>query len=171
MSIKYEFITPSSLWLEKTSLFLIVGSERKIIALDVGRAIHVNALYLTSVTGYVPFDVRNNNVKNKSHGIFSPQALLSCRNAVLDLISNPINQSSPEKIFIRRNSGTRQIVNAEALEQLLIDYGFTIIEPEKLSFQQQALVFSNARQIISSTGAALANGIFCKKSKRNCHRT
>ena len=40
------------------------------------------------------------------------------------------------------------------------------VEPEKLTFDQQVRLFSSASEIISSTGAALANAVSCKPGTR-----
>ena len=52
------------------------------------------------------------------------------------------------------------MVNASELEQILINRGYVIVEPEKLTFLQQAMLFSKAKEIVGSSGAALANLIF-----------
>jgi acetyltransferase-like isoleucine patch superfamily enzyme len=68
----------------------------------------------------------------------------------------------PEKIYLRRNAGTRNVANQVELEQLLTRHGYTTIDPENLTFAQQVLIFSKAKSIIGPTGAALANAIFCQ---------
>ena len=46
----------------------------------------------------------------------------------------------------------------EALKPL----GFTAIQPEKLSFDEQALTFAEAEMIVCEFGAAMANVMFCR---------
>jgi capsular polysaccharide biosynthesis protein len=148
------------------SLFLVVGEGREIVTLPIGRALQVNALYLTSVAGYVPFERRNNNLSGHSHGLFSPIAFELIRNKVGSFAERLPEQAWPEKIYLRRNSGARKVTNAAELEELLAAQGFIIVEPEKLTFLQQAKLFMNAKEIISPTGAALSNAIFCKPGTR-----
>jgi capsular polysaccharide biosynthesis protein len=143
------------------SLFLITGPEREIIALPIGRAIEVDSLYLTSVAGYVPFERRNGKLSGHSHGLFNPFALDLIRNRVFEFTDTLSVKDWPEKIYLRRNSGTRKITNSTALEELLIDHGYVIVEPEKLSFLEQVQLFRNTKKIVSPTGAALSNAIFC----------
>jgi capsular polysaccharide biosynthesis protein len=69
-------------------------------------------------------------------------------------------QPWPEKIYLRRNSGVRKVTNATELEELLVVKGYVIVEPENLSFLQQAQLFTHAKVIIGSSGAALANIVF-----------
>ena len=67
----------------------------------------------------------------------------------------------PEKIFLRRNSGTRKVTNAADLEKMLVARGYVLVEPEKLTFLQQVQLFKNAKEIVAPTGAAISNAIFC----------
>ena len=141
------------------SLLLVAGPDREIITLPVGRAMAVSELYVTSVTGYVPFGRRKTKLSGHSHGVFSPWALAELRNR-FNLFGQRIDEETwPEKIFLRRNSGVRRLVNAAEVEKLLTAHGFTMVEPEKLTFLQQIRLFKNAKVIVSSTGAAVANAI------------
>jgi capsular polysaccharide biosynthesis protein len=144
------------------SLYLITGPEREIITLPVGRAIQADSLYITSVAGYVPFERRKNKLSGHSQGVFSPKALDILRDHLNPLCQKATSKGWPEKIFLRRNSGVRKIYNAAEIEKLLIARGYVIVEPEKLTFLQQIQLFSNVKEIVSSTGAALANAIVCK---------
>jgi prepilin-type processing-associated H-X9-DG protein len=142
------------------SLLDVAGFERKIFALPVGKAIAVNELYITSVAGYVPFERRKNKAIGHSHGKFNPNAfdvLASC----LGYLDNKIEEENwPEKIFIRRNSGARIVINSREIEELLVTQGYEIVEPEKLTFSQQVQLFRNAKVVVASSGAALANMVF-----------
>ena len=57
-------------------------------------------------------------------------------------------------------------MNASELEQVLINRGYVIVEPEKLTFLQQAMLFSKAKEIVGSSGAALANLIFAPSNAK-----
>ena len=95
-----------------------------------------------------------------SHGIFSPQAFDMLRNHLIGIINISHQKTWPEKIFLRRNSGIRNVVNADEVEKFLLSKGFTVVEPEKLMFWQQVGLFYHAKTIVSASGAALANMIF-----------
>lgn len=144
------------------SLFLVAGDDREIVTLPIGRALQVDVLYLTSVAGYVPFERRNNKLQGHSHGIFSPRAFELIRNQVASIAENLPEKAWPEKIYLRRNSGARKVANSAMLEALFVDHGYVIVEPEKLSFVEQVHLFRNTTRIVSPTGAALSNAIFCK---------
>jgi len=137
---------------------LYIVPDRKIYLLPLGRELIVTKLFYTTACGYVPFHPRKK--KFRYHGEFCPTAL----NKVKKKFSGTIKKSlshTPKKIYLRRNSGLRNIVNSTDIERILVSYGYTIFEPEKLSFEEQFLLFSNAESIISASGAALANCIFC----------
>lgn len=142
------------------SLFLMAGAGRKIVTLAIGRALQVDLLYLTSVAGYVPFERRDNKLSGHSHGVFSPRALELIREKASAFAEKLPEQAWPEKIYLRRKSGARRVTNAAELEELLTAAGYAIVEPEKLTFLQQVKLFSRAKKIIGSSGAALANMVF-----------
>lgn len=142
------------------SLFEVIGSKRKVIALPIGRAIIVNKLFITSVAGYVPFERRTNKISGHSHGKFSPHAFNILTSHLSSHIDKTDSKGWPEKIFIRRNSGTRKVLNASEIENLLVTKGYKIVEPEKLTFSKQVQLFSHAKTIVGSSGAALANMLF-----------
>lgn len=143
------------------SLLLIVGPEREVVTLPIGRALKTDALYLTSAAGYVPFGQRDKKLCNHSHGVFNPYALDLIRAQVASYVVERSQQSWPEKLCLRRNSNVRKITNWNEIEEDLIAAGYAVIEPENLSFLEQVVLFMNAKYIVSATGAALANSIFC----------
>lgn len=145
------------------SLLLVAGTEREIITLPIGRAMNIAKLYLVSPTGYVPFDRRTDKLSGHSHGIFSPRALERLRDTLITFDQEMTKNLWPEKIFLRRNSGARNIDNATELEKIMVDHGYTLIDPGSLSFPEQIQLFKNAKEIVAPTGAALANAIFCTK--------
>lgn len=147
------------------SLFLVAGPEREILILPVGRAIFCERLFVTSAAGYVPFDWRNKRLRGRSHGLFSATAFeVVCKQL------HPVAQISrksvgPDKIFLRRNSQYRKIVNAGEVEEFFDARGYAIIEPEKMTFTEQVTLFNSAQIVVGSSGAALANIVF---APRNC---
>jgi capsular polysaccharide biosynthesis protein len=142
------------------SLFMVTGPEREVILLPIGRGLHCDKLYFTSASGYVPFEWRKNKTSDCPHGMFSPAGFDMLRRNMNEIGRNIIDQDWPEKIFLRRNSGYRIVGNANEIEKLFYSNGFVIVEPEKLTFSQQVVLFNNAKVIVSATGAALANIIF-----------
>jgi hypothetical protein len=147
------------------SLRAVVGNTREIIALPTGTSIKVEHLSLTSATGYVPFERRSNRAKNHSHGRFSPFALLGLRQCLQEKLDAP-SGASTRRVFIRRNSGIRNITNAREIEELFVSRGFSVVEPEFLTHSEQIALFSNADVVAGATGAAMANLIFCRSTAK-----
>jgi capsular polysaccharide biosynthesis protein len=142
------------------ALLMVTGANRKIYLLPVGRALQCDVLYLTSATGYVPFDWRSKKSLECSHGLFSPMAFEVLCQRLKSYVQTIKPNNWPEKIYLRRNSEIRNIVNSVAIEKFFESNGYTVIEPEKLTFAQQVAIFTNAKAIVGSSGAALANLIF-----------
>lgn len=137
----------------------IFSKGRNIYLLPARREIIVGKLYYTTACGYIPFEPRKR--KFRTNGEFSPEALNIVRAAVYNEIGSGISHS-PKKIFLKRNSGNRNLFNNKEVEKLVRQYGYVVIEPEKLSFEEQYTLFKNASSVIAATGAALANCLFCE---------
>lgn len=69
----------------------------------------------------------------------------------------------PTRFYIdRRAASNRALHNEDVLVEVLEQQGFAIIQLEYLTFDEQALLFSQAEYIIGAHGAGLANMVFCK---------
>ncbi len=145
------------------SLYTIVGPDRRVVTLSIGLSLRVDRLFAVSATGYIPFDWRTQRGKNHSHGVFSPSSITSLVTKIKSEIKS-IKNDYPTKIVIRRNSGTRLVVNAQEIEDKLVALGFSVVEPEKMTFREQVLLFSHVDIVVGATGAAFANLLFCKPS-------
>lgn len=150
------------------SLRAVVGSERLVFTLPTERAVQVDTLYVTSVAGYVPFERRRRSNASHVHGLFSQPCLELIREKAFAAVRPLPSESWPEKVFLRRNSTTRGILNIAELETLLVDRGYVAVSPETLSFSQQIQLFSSVKEIIAPTGAAIANAIFCQPDAKIC---
>lgn len=147
------------------SLRVVSGRSRKIIMLPTGKSVKVAQLYVSSVAGYVPFERRNTKLSKHSHGVFSPFALsliISRANAY----AARFDAGWPDKIILRRKTGARKVSNFAGLESALVPKGFKVVETEGLTFIEQVILFSRAKIIIGSSGAALANVMFAPKDAK-----
>jgi capsular polysaccharide biosynthesis protein len=159
------------------SIRIMAGSKRSIILLSIGRIIEVTSLKQMTVAGYVPYGSRT-SLPSNSQGKFSRKALDMVREKTFlalekkkleDQTCRSIEETkkkigSFKKIFLKRTSGGRRVTNSEEIEIKLESMGFLIVEPEKVDFLTQVSIFKNADTIVASSGAALANIIFCKPS-------
>lgn len=144
------------------SIALLAGTKREVLALPVGRALAVDDLYVTSAVGYVPFGRRGKSLGFHSHGIFSPAAFLVLRESLREAVNVPTEKRLPEKIFLRRISGARKLINTDEIEAGLVARGYEVVETERLTFSEQVALFSRVKEIVAPTGAALANAIVCQ---------
>lgn len=71
------------------------------------------------------------------------------------------------KIYIsRKNARYRKIINEEELLPLLKEYGYEIIYPERNSFIEQVILFSESKALISVHGAGHTNCMFMNKESK-----
>lgn len=147
---------------------LVAGEDRVLIRLEAGQILRVRTLWVMSVCGYVPFERRPGTARLKDHsqGIFSPVALCSMRDAIKAALQVAPDAPAGRKVFIRRNSGYRNVINAQEIEDRLVACGFEVVEPEKLTFAEQVALFSSASVVVGATGAAFANLVFCQPTCR-----
>jgi len=144
------------------SLALVVGPHRQVITVPYGCVVKVKKLIQVSVTGYVPFERRNNKLVGHCHGIFSPVAFASLVKRLKLFVVKKENNPYPSKIYLRRKSASRNITNIEKIEKILNLNGYITIECDELSFIEQIALFSNVDNVIGVTGASFANIIFMK---------
>lgn len=147
------------------SLSIVVGPERTVFKLPMGRCVHVQQLDLVTPAGYVPYAPRPPKRAGHSHGIFSAEALWAVRDACKQLMHSG-RAATGKRIYVRRNSGLRKLVNDQQISNALAAAGFTVIAPEEFSFSEQVRLFSQAELVIGATGAAMANLIFCPPGSR-----
>lgn len=153
----------------QASLRLVIGEHRVVHEVAAGESVYVERLYWMSAVGYVPYERRAPSVSGHGQGVFSPYALGLTRAICLKAVdaSQSINTAvSGSKIYLKRNSQVRRLLNAEELEIYLKSQGFELVEPEKLSFLEQVKLFSQASCIVGPTGAAFANLIFAPSGSR-----
>jgi capsular polysaccharide biosynthesis protein len=145
------------------SLALVVGDQRKVMVLPVGRSIKVNNLVQTSVTGYVPFEKRNKQLAGHGQGVFNPLALKSLKEKLKIRIGGEFQKSS-EKVYLQRTSGLRNVVNTKEIDKIISEADYSFNDPGLMNFIDQVGLLVNSSKVIAATGAALCNAIFCDRS-------
>ena len=104
---------------------------------------------------------------NRHTGMSSQNAHPHHREAFAKILSNVVKHApavrTPNRVLICRSlANSRNITNRAAMIDALKPLGFEAIQPEKLSFDEQALVFAQADVIVCEFGSALTNAMFCK---------
>jgi hypothetical protein len=69
-------------------------------------------------------------------------------------------------LLIRDDSLFRKTINQIELRENMLEKGFELVEPSKLSFDDQKRLFSDTRVLVSETGAGLANMLFMPKHSK-----
>ena len=73
-------------------------------------------------------------------------------------------------IFVAREHGYgRILVNEAEILGMLGSMNIEVVHPDRMSFVQQATLFSGARQVVGSMGAAMTNMVFCEAGVKAIH--
>ena len=127
-----------------------------------GHLARVGRLHHVSVAGYVPYKLREGQpIEEIVHGRFSPVAMQRMVRMLRAGVRTKPSGGRP-KWFVRRNSGVRRLVNEDEIQAALVARGFQVIEPERLTVEEQVAAYSEASMVVGATGAAMANLIFCR---------
>jgi hypothetical protein len=103
---------------------------------------------------------------NRFTGLSSQNAHPQSREAFRRILANvrkhaPTTSTPPRVLICRGPSNSRNVTNRAAMIEALKVLGFVAIQPDKLKFDDQALLFAQAKIIVCEFGAALSNAYFC----------
>ena len=102
-----------------------------------------------------------NKEKILGHYLFLDSELRNCREKILNQMSIPtVKQESMIKLYVKRTSHFRTIVNLDSIENYLLDNGFIVLEPNENNLQEQILQFSRAITVVAQAGAVLGGIMF-----------
>ena len=105
-------------------------------------------------------------VSNRHSGEASQNAHPQTREVFMRMLANIRRAAGPlatprRVLIVRSLANSRNIRNRGEMIAALQPLGFTAIQPEKLSFDEQALTFAGAEIVVCEFGAALTNVLFC----------
>jgi capsular polysaccharide biosynthesis protein len=113
-----------------------------------------------------PVLLRHAITSNRFMGLNSQNAHPQNREAFGRILANvrkhaaPI--STPPRLLICRGpSNSRNVTNRAEMIEALKAFGFVAVQPDRLKFDEQALLFAQAEIIVCEFGAALSNAYFC----------
>lgn len=135
-------------------------SGRGLIFLDRLEKVRVGVLYtISNINIIVPQakDVKNIRAKDVS---FDLNYLSALRGRLLPLKSD---KTFSKRVFIRRKGYAKRSWNEDDISVYLKTKGFEEYSPQELSFSDQIALFNNAEFIVSGSGAALSNLLFCRE--------
>jgi hypothetical protein len=135
--------------------------KRKLIAIKPFTQYSVNQLIIPEPLNIIPPNW-NDNVKIKASDVlYRFDSLSYLKNKLLPYAAEKIY---PPKIFLsRKKASKRRKYNENMVREVLERNGYTTIFIEKLTVGEQISLFKGAVSIISTSGAALTNLIYCSR--------
>lgn len=95
-----------------------------------------------------------------SEGLFyNPEAVRLVR-AGLERAGVLSTEAPTRRICVRRNSQHRLLMNGDEIETWLVQQGFQIVDPGRLSVREQIKLYSESAIVVSPEGAALTNMLY-----------
>jgi capsular polysaccharide biosynthesis protein len=144
------------------SIRLVAGPDAPLYRLPADHLVRVGVLHNVSPTGYAPFKLRPQSPETICHGVFGGQALSDTVDRIRRGVGVTQDGGDRPKLLVRRNATIRHIVNEPEIELALAGLGFVVIEPERMTLEQQVKAFSGAGMVVGATGAAITNLAFCR---------
>ena len=139
-------------------LFIRVNRyDHPIIYVKKGFSYHVKNMIYISYNSWLPINVFHGKSLNCDYMIAE-----SCIKNIRESVLRDTKVTPFRKIFISRENLTfSRLHNEKEVRELFASHGYEMIYPEKLTFAEQVRVFSEAKCVAASSGAALTNIIYC----------
>jgi len=139
----------------------IIGNKRKVLFADIDTHYTVKLAVIPSRLSSLVFDYQPNCRIEYDDFRFNPIAINYLREKLLK--GAPSNNKT--RLYLtRKGSKIRSLVNEQEIEDLFKQYGFEVVYPAKLKFDQQLKLFSSAEIIAGPSGAAFSNIVFAPKN-------
>ncbi|HZP87700.1 MAG TPA: tetratricopeptide repeat protein [Burkholderiales bacterium] len=135
-----------------------VCPNREIISIDADVRWRVHRLLVLGPRVWMPVDYRDGATVYPDDILFAPEAVDFLKRR---LAGGLTSETARRRLYLRRGAaGYRRLLNEAEIEALFVEEGFDIVEPEKLSLDEQIRLFAQAEAIAGPTGAAFANMVF-----------
>jgi hypothetical protein len=145
----------------KQALNQMVGDAHKIIESKTSQCIKVQRMIQVEGWATVPCDVRADRRPHIQDVYIHPKVVSWLREKTKAMRST---EKPFRKIYLRRSGNAqRSFNNEQEVADLLESLEFEFISPEKLTFEEQVKIFSEAKYVFGPTGAAFTNLIFCSE--------
>ena len=98
-------------------------------------------------------------------GALSPRHLRFVRERILRRVQEyDRGPDLPRKVLLVRGRRMRSLDTEEEIRSALIEIGFVAIDPMQLQFEDQVRLFRDAEVVVTASGAALTNLLFCQNN-------
>ena len=138
-------------------------SDNNVILMKDNETYKIKNLWLSDPS--FTWGIEDVNLKNIIPYKFQFDLIKDFREYIIKKVLN--KKTYPEKIYINFKSNYRKFINQEELIDILLKNNYFIIDPLKLTFEEQMNYFFKANKIISCWGAANANLLFSNNSTIN----
>jgi capsular polysaccharide biosynthesis protein len=136
-------------------------TDRKIIQIDPEKQYRVKRIHVSAPVA----QVLDTTKIPWADGVFiNTKALKDFRKRCFEVVG--AQQSMSRKIFIRRESGHRSILNGAKLEIIAKKMGYEVVDVLKLSWEQQVRLFASSKVVVGAGGAIMANYVFLPKGAK-----
>ena len=144
------------------ALRCVIGKKRKIIFMSKDDVFIINKLHYISTIARVPWESKRNKLKKQVW--INPHALKVMISKIDKVFKkSKYNFYHNAKLYVKRVSEIRKILNIIKVEALLKNAGFRPICPGRLSFEEQYSNFHNAKEVFLQAGSEAVNCLFCSK--------
>ncbi|WP_041373564.1 glycosyltransferase family 61 protein [Phenylobacterium zucineum] len=140
---------------------MVAGADVTLVELAPDEVLRVGVLHNVSPAGYAPYKLRPGLEGDFSHGAFGGRALAGMVETLRQAAGVQAGGARP-RLFIRRNTKLRRLVNEAEIEAALVARGFQVLEPERLTADEQVAAYSGAGMVVGATGAGVVNLAFCR---------
>ncbi len=140
--------------------------KHPIIWVDKNEHVKVKELITASSCVFMPGNIKHRDDITVNDFVISSWLLNKHKQRLTTSSGGTSNFTDAKYIVSRRNTENSRLVNEREVVEVYKKFGYEVIYPEKLSLTQQEELFSNAKDIVATSGAAMANIIFCRPETR-----
>lgn len=144
---------------------LVQSYDVNIIYLDPLKTYRINKLYFINEVNKLMYNELKREIVCQPLYYYRKEALEKLSEILKDKYLTDAISCKP-KIYLRRQNTHRIASNEKEIAELLSDYQFSFIDLAKFSIQQQVEVFSTAKHIVGTSGAAFTNILFCSRNTK-----
>lgn len=139
-------------------LLHVMNLDREVIYVPSKRRIKVHSLIQPSMNTWMPMNVESWDKFKISDNLMAKSGIENIRRKTEKFMM----EKAERKIFIsRKNCSSIRLMNEAELLPIFEANGFEIVCTESLTYMEQVELFSSARCVVSASGAALTNIIYC----------
>ena len=138
----------------------MLALERPVLTIGLHDRVSVQHLTVPASPCYLPDDPQH-----VGSAVVGSEAVKALATAFLK--SAPLPKRDDELLWVSRSgyaksTGSRDLVNASQIENLLVRHGATVFHPHQANLIEQRERFASARVVVLPAGAAFANVVFCR---------